>query len=286
LQEEGERSGVYPIIVQVFTADRMVRKMTFNQPLIRVGRMKSSHLLLIDKSVSRTHAVIEVTPENEVLLLDLDSSSGTTVNGARIKKAILQSGDQVQFGDARVIVTWVEAAASAASASPAQPARGKRKPPRSSPPPVPRGGTRAPNKTQVLSPNELEPLDSARLLVRRSGTEPDEFVLAKPHTTIGRLPENDIQLDDGTVSGRHATLVAEKGVFLIIDQRGTNGTYVNGEKCAGEGLKDGDVIQIGRYELAFVAPRPAAVRSAPKTEVLDPEAARALFAKLRGRRGA
>ncbi len=258
----------HPLSVQVFKGDQMVRQEIFHQSIIRVGRMRSSHLLLDDKSVSRTHAVIERTAD-EVLLIDLDSSSGTAVNGARIKKAVIHSGDQLDFGDARVVVSFTPLPATA-----------------SAPPPVPAEASHlGPSRTEVLSPSDLIGLDGPRLLVRRDGVAREEYALGKPHTTIGRLPENDLQLDDGTVSGKHAMLVAEAGLFLVVDQRSTNGTYVNGEKSAGDSLQDGDVIQIGCFELVFVAPRPATAPRAPKTQVLSPEATRAMLAKAAGRRG-
>jgi pSer/pThr/pTyr-binding forkhead associated (FHA) protein len=250
---ERDDRGVYPITFQVFKGDRMVREEVFNQPLIRIGRMKSSHLLLDDESVSRTHAVVEVTAEDEVLLIDLDSSSGTAVNGKRLKKAALKSGDQIEFGKARVIVSY--------------------------------GASFASNSTEVLSADQLEVLDNPRILIRRGGEEQDELVLTKTCTTIGRLPQNDIQLDDGAVSGKHAMLVAEEGVFLIIDQHSTNGTYLNGNKCVGESLRHGDVIRIGRFELVFAAPGPGVAPKSQGTEILSPEAASAMFAKVGGRRG-
>ena len=278
--------GVYPVTFQVFKGDRMVREETFNQPLIRIGRMKSSHLLLDHKSVSRTHAVVEVAGEDVVLLMDLDSSSGTAVNGQRVKKAILKSGDQLNFGDARVVVTYGCAAAVAPDRARAQPAPAKLERRRAaSPPPPPHEGRTRPTSAQAPSPAMREASDHPRLVLRRNGVEQDQIVLTKPQTTIGRLPENDVQLDDGAVSGKHAMVVAEAGVFLIVDQRSTNGTYLNGEKCAGDSLHDGDVIQIGRYELVFVAPRPTRAQKAPRTEILSPEAARAMFAKVGGRRG-
>jgi pSer/pThr/pTyr-binding forkhead associated (FHA) protein len=284
--DESDERPIYPIAFLVFKGDQMVREELFNQPLIRIGRMKSSHLQLDDESVSRTHAVVEVTQDKEVLLMDLDSSSGTAVNGARVKKAVLKPGDQVDFGKARVIISYGKAPASTAAPTPVQAAPEKReRRRRSSPPPTPYAEPIGPSSTQVLSPGIGEAPESARLVVRRGGVEQDEFGLTKPCTTIGRLAENDSQLDDGAVSGKHAMVVAEAGVYLVVDQRSTNGTYVNGERCAGESLKDGDVIQIGRYELVFVAPRPSRARNAPGTEVLSPEAARAMFAKLRGRRG-
>jgi pSer/pThr/pTyr-binding forkhead associated (FHA) protein len=276
--------GVYPISFRVFKGDRMVRAESFSQPLIRIGRMKSSHLLLDDESVSRTHAVVEVTEEGEVLLIDLDSSSGTAVDGQRVKKASLKSGTEIEFGKARVVVSYGQVASSAAATKPAS--RGKRERGRpAAPPPPPTDASFGSSGTEVLSLDQVEVLPPPpRLVVRRGGVEQQEVALTKPCTTIGRLRENDIQLDDGAVSGKHAMVVAEAGVFLVIDQHSTNGTYVNGERCRGESLRPGDVIQIGRYEIAFVAPSPLLTQRPPGTEVLSPEAAREIFAKLAGRR--
>jgi pSer/pThr/pTyr-binding forkhead associated (FHA) protein len=260
-----------PVTFCVFKGDQMVREERFTQPLIRIGRMRSSHLLFDDKSVSRTHAVVEVTADNEVLLMDLDSSAGTSVNGLRVKKALLNTGDQVKFGDVRVIVTYDKSTQQAVP------------PPIASPPAsvddIEINVEFPSNTTQILSESDWEPLDSPRLVIRRGGTAPSELVLGKPHTTIGRLPTNDLQLDDGAVSGQHALLVAEAGVFVLIDQHSTNGTFLNGKRCTGESLQDGDVIQIGRFELVFVAPR-ASNGQRQGTEILSPAAARALFAKV------
>ena len=286
LRNESFDRSVYPVRFQVFRHDEVVREEVFHQPLIRIGRMRSSHLLLDDKSVSRTHAAIEVTAEDEVLLIDLDSGSGTSVNGKRVKKALLASGDLINFGDARVCVRYGEAAARVAPRAPA-PAlpEGRNQPPTPSNPPLAGDDLDAPNHTQVLSRDELEPYDGPRLVLQHGGVEQKEFFLTKTQTTIGRLRQNDIQLDDRAVSGKHALLVAEAGVFLIVDQNSSNGTYLNGAKCAGEKLQDGDIIQIGRYELVFRAPRPVVAMKPPGTEILDPEAARAMFAKIGGRRG-
>lgn len=261
-----EDRAISGLTFQVYQDGQWVRDEVLDQPIVRVGRMRSSHLLLGDESVSRTHAVIEVTGQ-QVLLIDLDSSSGTAVNGTRVKKAVLSAGDQIEFGKARVVVSW-------GRPSPRPIAR---------PVPIPAEQSGfSPTSTQVLSPDELEVIDGPRLIVKRNGAKQGELLLAKPRTTIGRLPDNDIQLDDGTVSSNHAIVVAEAGVFIVIDQHSTNGTYVNGQRCRGESLRDGDVIQIGRYELAFVEARSAAARpKAPKTEVLSNQAALAMLAKLR-----
>ena len=77
-------------------------------------------------------------------------------------------------------------------------------------------------------------------------------------TLLGRDPECDIQIDDDTVSGRHAKIWAKElddtdkpWVFYIQDLASTNGTYVNGEEVLRVELKDGDVIELGEAKLVF-----------------------------------
>jgi TonB family protein len=102
-----------PIQFQIYKGDQLVREEILNEPVIKIGKLASSHLRLEDETVSRMHAVVEVTGPGEIQLIDLGSTRGTTVNGERINKAILKSGDQVQFGDTRVVVTFGAAAADA-----------------------------------------------------------------------------------------------------------------------------------------------------------------------------
>ena len=107
-----------PITFQIFKGDQLVREETLNEPVIKIGKLASSHLRLEDETVSRMHAVVEVTGPGEIQLIDLGSTRGTTVNGERINKAILRSGDQVQFGDTRVVVNFAASAREAEATPP------------------------------------------------------------------------------------------------------------------------------------------------------------------------
>jgi TonB family protein len=102
-----------PIKFQIYRGDQLVREETLNEPVIKIGKLASSHLRLEDETVSRMHAVVEVTGPGELQLIDLGSTRGTTVNGERINKALLKSGDQVQFGDTRVVILFGAAVADA-----------------------------------------------------------------------------------------------------------------------------------------------------------------------------
>lgn len=70
---------------------------------------------------------------------------------------------------------------------------------------------------------------------------------------IGRSGSADIQLDDPTVSRRHAVVVrTPEGELSALDDRSTNGIQVNGEIVDWAPIADGDEIQIGRYTLHVV----------------------------------
>jgi TonB family protein len=94
-----------PLTFQIYKGDQLLRTETLNQDIIKVGKLASSHLRLDDESVSRMHAVIEVTGPDEIYIIDLGSNRGTVVNGQKVNKCKLQSGDEVQLGDTRVVVT-------------------------------------------------------------------------------------------------------------------------------------------------------------------------------------
>jgi DNA-binding SARP family transcriptional activator len=71
-------------------------------------------------------------------------------------------------------------------------------------------------------------------------------------TRIGRLPDNDIVLDDENVSRYHAVVVDTGGGFVISDLRSTNGVLVHGRRIRGSAaLGDGDHIGIGGHEFTF-----------------------------------
>jgi DNA-binding SARP family transcriptional activator len=71
-------------------------------------------------------------------------------------------------------------------------------------------------------------------------------------TRIGRLPDNDIVLDDENVSRYHAVVIETDGSFVISDLRSTNGVLVHGRRIRGSAaLADGDHIRIAGHEFTF-----------------------------------
>src|SRR5580765_110963 len=125
-----------PIKFEIYKGDQLVREEVLAQSPIKIGKLASSDLRLDDETVSRMHGVIEATGPSDVHVVDLGSTRGTTVNGERVTKARLQSGDEVMFGDCRVIVTFGDALASQATPAPQAWGGGRQAPGGFAPPPM------------------------------------------------------------------------------------------------------------------------------------------------------
>ena len=69
--------------------------------------------------------------------------------------------------------------------------------------------------------------------------------------TIGRHPESDVVIDNGSVSGRHAKIDGLEGGYFITDLKSTNGTFLNSRMISTSPLKHGDSVVIGRHQLIF-----------------------------------
>ncbi|HEX6679526.1 MAG TPA: FHA domain-containing protein [Gaiellaceae bacterium] len=118
--------------------------------------------------------------------------------------------------------------------------------------------------TQTYTPeengDENGPLDEIAaegpaLVVRSGGGRAGEhFIPQGEQTTIGRSPDNDIFLDDVTVSRKHAVLAQDGNQFLIEDLGSLNGTFVNRRRIESPTrLESGDEVQVGKYRLSFIS---------------------------------
>ena len=100
-------SSTTPVKFDIYAGEQLVRTEILTGPVIKVGKVTSSTLRLDDDSVSRMHAQIELNSPDDVVLLDLGSERGTSVNGERVMRTRLSSGDVIQFGGIKVAITIV-----------------------------------------------------------------------------------------------------------------------------------------------------------------------------------
>jgi hypothetical protein len=83
------------------------------------------------------------------------------------------------------------------------------------------------------------------------------IALERPITHIGRGLIADVRLEDSHVSRRHAIVAIRGEGARVLDDRSSNGTYVNGRAITVAHLSDGDVLRFGRavFRYTEVAPR-------------------------------
>ncbi|MCK4908907.1 MAG: GAF domain-containing protein [Planctomycetes bacterium] len=115
----------------------------------------------------------------------------------------------------------------------------------------------------------------ARLIVKRGKKILKEVVVNKQTFSIGRLPENDLELQDNMASRKHSELILRDNKYLVYDLGSANGLTVNKKKATVKTLEDGDEIQIGDTVMVFKQEDgmsvPSGAPPAPSKKDLPPE---------------
>jgi pSer/pThr/pTyr-binding forkhead associated (FHA) protein len=128
----------------------------------------------------------------------------------------------------------------------------------------------------------------AKLYLKFDQSVLKELPLTQTATTIGRLPDNTLQIDNLAVSGHHAKIYWSEGHYVVEDLGSLNGTYVNNKRVGQATLIHGDQVLIGKHvvefknegSIALGASLPKAGPAAPKldaTVVLDTRRAQGMI---------
>lgn len=92
----------------------------------------------------------------------------------------------------------------------------------------------------------------AWLVLNHDGTDLVAHKLRGEVITVGRVPLNQIVIDDPTVSAQHALLGRVGNSYRLKDLHSTNGTQVNGVPITDAELNDGDKIRFGSVVAIFM----------------------------------
>src|SRR5579871_6400353 len=107
-----------------------------------------------------------------------------------------------------------------------------------------------------------------KLVVSLPDTGDAAHDLTEAVITIGRVPDNVLQIEDISVSSRHAQLtLSDDGDYILRDLGSTNGTELNGRPIAEEEdhkLQDGDKIRFGKIDTSYASENPAEARPLPQ----------------------
>ena len=90
-----------------------------------------------------------------------------------------------------------------------------------------------------------------RYLMRLDGQSADVHVISKPRLTVGRTPDNDVQIRESWMSRCHAILRLEAGVVTVDDAVSSNGVFVNKRRVRSAQLNDGDTVAFGRARFRY-----------------------------------
>jgi predicted component of type VI protein secretion system len=92
----------------------------------------------------------------------------------------------------------------------------------------------------------------ARLILSLESNVLAEYNMSKERYTIGRLPDNDVRIDNPTISGYHSLIINILNDSFLEDLNSTNGTYVNGKLIKKHALQHGDVVTVGKHQLRYI----------------------------------
>ncbi len=182
--------------------------------LVRLGRASTNTLAFPEERiVSAQHAKIVRLPDGFVLM-DLESTNGTLVNGQRVERARLHSHDVIALGPGGPELSV---------------------------------GILAPDESggaTIAIPNFAE------IGKRRKGaTLLREIPLPEGSLTLGRADSADVCLPSPIISKAHARLTRRGDVVTIEDLGSTNGTYVDGQPVERQVLGAGDRVILGPFQL-------------------------------------
>ncbi len=92
-----------------------------------------------------------------------------------------------------------------------------------------------------------------QLVVLEGSNRGKKIDLNKPILKIGKREDNDLVVDEKTVSRNHLIIEQKENSYLLKDLESTNGTFINDIRVKEAYLSPGDVIRIGNVQIEFIA---------------------------------
>ena len=248
----------------VFFEGKPLNTYLFDEPVITIGRLPENTISIANMGVSRRHLRIEEDADRQFICTDLNSLNGTTVNGKRVRKVPLNSGDKIVIGKFTIIyeetATGTGGApeqypgAAAAPAAPAPLAAGK-----------PPDTKTYPKKLLTLPPKSEQPLRTPTQslpIEQQSAEEPVPtlidtakhftYKIDKPYMTIGNGDADDIPISGFMVGEQQAFIERSEGSWHIGTSKMMSKLKVNGRTVKSHTLKHKDRIDIGATSFRFM----------------------------------
>ena len=108
-----------------------------------------------------------------------------------------------------------------------------------------------PSQTMAMQPSVASSM--AWLVVTRGPSEGKSVQLKEGNNNIGRSLENDLQIDDASVSRSHAMVNVKDDQFTLVDLGSTGGSRIGEHRISGKQLGSGSTIIVGQTTLSLVS---------------------------------
>ncbi len=224
--------------------DKVIERVITEKRRISIGRTSDNDIVLENRGVSRKHAIIEINPQNTVII-DNESLNGTFVNDRRVEEDLLQDNDTITIGKYSLVFH-----------------------------------TETPHETRVTDLDGTMTLQTKKqreilasdkhyrevahraggraVLLGEEGTEPPEIALGPTSLTFGKAPYVNVKIKGWFIPDIQAKISPENGQYVVTTVGSRGKTRLNGEAVEKATLKNGDLLQIGRSVFRFVAGVPTA----------------------------
>ncbi len=223
-----------------------------NKKRFLVGR-KVGDMVLTDTKISGTHFAIEIH-NSETVLIDLDSTNGTTLNGKKVHMSPINNGDEIEIGTSILKFSYEEITQSELNSDNWKEAdTGKHTLELESYKSPDSGRINNTERFDSISTIMGEPSKKSvnyKLRIFSGPNDGDVYKLIKERTVLGRISA-DINFNDSELLRKHAMIEIAHNGITIRDLSNEEGLYINDRRVMTCRLKGGEKIQIGKTIMEF-----------------------------------
>ena len=249
----------------VFYEGKPLNTYIIDEPVITVGRLPENTISIANMGVSRRHVRIEEDYDRKLILTDLNSLNGTSVNGKRVKKVPLHSGDKITIGKFMIIYEEISPGTEIApEQSPAGPITAPEPQPVQEPPTEKRSDTRTFKKPRDPGAEAVQPRGQTQK-VPALADDGDEkapmlietakhlsYILDKPYMTVGNGDADDIPVAGFMVGEQQAYIEQTKDGWRVGTSKLMGKLKVNGRNTKSHLLRHKDRIDIGASSFRYM----------------------------------
>lgn len=217
--------------------DKVIERVVTKKNVVSIGRTPENDIVLNNKAVSRTHAIIEFS-RNSALIIDNASLNGTFVNNRKITEVLLQENDQITIGKFTLTYHYdVPKENQLANLDVTMCLKTKK-------------------QKELLEKDkkarELSKMTGGSILLGEKETTQQQFPLNKPVITLGKSKLVNIPVKGFLISKIQAKITQNEQNFMLVNLGRKGKTKVNGECISECRLRNDDLIEVGRSIFRFM----------------------------------